>query len=132
MITKNFGLFNFIDVVSWYEIFDYQKPIDYALFFYFIKNFETQFDQADLNAIYNTYSNKKFDFKVGIDLTGYHNDFCCGINFWIDNNYFCSIYRVPYNLYGVGNIVISNGSIPNRIKNHYLQNSNFIFYYTKN
>lgn len=132
MITKNFGLFNFIEVVSWYEIFDFQKPIDYALFLYFIKNYEVYFDQVDLNTIHNTYSNKKFYFKVGIDLTGYQNDFCCGINFWIGDNYFTSAYRVPYSLYGYNNIVITNGTIPNRIKNYYFLNSNTIFYYTKN
>lgn len=132
MITKNFSLFDFVDLVSWYELYDYQNTVDYALFLYFIKNYDTYFDLVDLNTIHNTYSNKKFNFKVGIDLTGYHNDFCCRINFWIEDNFFSTIYRVPYNLYNSQNLIIINGSIPNRIKNHYSLNSNTIFYYIKN
>ena len=132
MISKNFGLFNFIDLTNWYEIFDYQRSIDYALFLYFIKNYEAYFDQVDLNTIHNSFSNKKLNFKVGFDLTGYHNDFNCDIHFWIGDNHFNTIYRVPYNLYDHTNLIITNGSIPNRIKNNYSLNSNTIFYYTKN
>lgn len=132
MISKKFDLFNFIELTDWYEIYDYQKSIDYLLFLYFIKNFETYFEQIDLNTIYNMYSNKKFDFKIGIDLTGYNNDFCCSIHFWIDGNHFSSIYKIPYNLYDHTNLLIINGSIPNRIKNYYKLKLNTIFYYTKN
>ena len=132
MITKNFGLFNFIDLTNWYEIFDYQSQIDYKLFLYFISNFEAYFDQIDLNTIYNAYSNKKFDFKVGIDLTDYHIDYACRIHFWIEDKHFSSIYRVPYNLYDNFNVIIINNSIPSRIKNHYSRNKNTIFYYIKN
>ena len=132
MITKNFGLFNFIDLTDWYEIFDYQTPIDYELFLYFISNYESYFDLIDTNTIYNSYSNKKFDFKVGIDLAGYHMDYACGIHFWIGDKHFSSVYRVPYNLYDNFNTIIINGSIPNRIKNHYSYNKNSIFYYIKN
>ncbi len=133
MISKNFGLFNFIDLTNWYEIYDYQKPINYALFLHFIKNYETYFDQVDLNTIYNIYSNKDFEFKVGIDLTGYNYDFCCNLHFWIGEKHFNTVYRIPYNLYDKRkNSVIVNGSIPNRIKNYYKLKSNTIFYYTKN
>lgn len=132
MITKNFGLFNFTDLTDWYEIFDYQKPINYELFRYFISNYESYFDQIDLNTIHNAYLNKKFDFKMGIDLNGYYNDYACVIHFWIDDNHFRSVYRVPYNLYDNFNITILNGSIPSRIKNHYSNNKNTIFYYIKN
>ena len=132
MIMKNFSLFDFIELSNWYEIYDHQKPIDYELFSYFIRDYEVYFDQIDLNTIYNTYANKKFYFKAGIDLTGYHNDFCCTVNFWIDFNYFFSMYRIPYNLYmNNSNTIILYGSIPNRIHNYYLTNSNTIFYYGK-
>jgi len=67
MILNDFGLFDFVDICEWYEIFDFQIPIHYALFLSFLKNFETYFDLVDINTIYNSYSNKKFYFKVGFN-----------------------------------------------------------------
>ncbi len=131
MIVKKYSLFDFIEISDWYEIFDFQKPIDYNLFLYFIDGYETYYDQVELNTIHNKYLNKKFDCKIGIDLREYDIDYCCKINFWIDGKHFHSIYRFPYNTFDQHNAPILNGSTVNKIKNYYLSHKNIIFYYTK-
>lgn len=130
MIEKN-SFDNFINIANWCEIFEFKSPVDYHLLSYFIKGYETYFEQVDLNTIYNTYSNKNFKLKIGIDLTGYDSDHNFGLNIWINDNYYYSKYRIPYNIYDTNNNFVPNGTPVNRIKYFYSSNKKNIFYYTK-
>ena len=131
MISKTFGLFDFIEITNWYEIYDFQKPIDYNIFANFIKNYELDFDTYKLNTIFNMYSDKLIYLKVGIDLKNYNTNYCCGINFWINEHHIHIKYMVPYNTLGQIK-TMTNDSIPTRIKNYYKLNSDTIFYYMSN
>ena len=131
-MNNKFGLFDFIDWTDWYEIFDFQTLIDFSLFDFFIKGYESDFDPIDINTIYNNYRNKKITLKIGIDLYAYDFDYHCIIHFWINDFHFKSIYRIAYNIYNYhNNTILLNGSIPNRIKLYYQKNFNNVIYYKK-
>lgn len=131
MISKNFTLFNFLDITNWHEIYDFKIMVDFSLFEFFINGYETYFEQIDLNTMYNTYFGKKIYLKIGIDLTSFETDCCCMIHFWINNYHFTTENRIPYNIFNYDNKILFNGSIPIRIRSYFYRNVEKIIIYKK-
>ena len=66
MISKTFGLFDFIEITNWYEIYDFQKPIDYNIFANFIKNYESMINKQSLDSLMEIYKHSTLDY-LGFD-----------------------------------------------------------------